>query len=205
MFSYGPFFHTGLKAEYGLTKKSTLMLGITNPTDLKSASGMPKMVIGQYATATKDDKLKLFLNYQGGKSTDSARLQQGDVVVNYAVSKKFGLGFNGTYQARQNKVTSKWQDANSWWGSALYVNVDPVSWFGLTLREEYLNDKESVLGFDGSVLATTLSANFRVDNLVIIPEVRMDNGSYSPGIFYKNDGTQTKSTSSFILAAVYNF
>jgi hypothetical protein len=205
MFSYGPFFHTGIKGEYALSKKSTLMLGLTNPSDLKSASGMPKTVIGQYATATTDDKIKLFVNFQGGKYNDSSRLEQGDVVINYAVSKKFGLGFNGTYQARQGKVTSKWNDGNSWWGSALYVNVDPVSWFGLTLREEYLNDQKSVLGFEGDIWATTLSGNFKVDNLTIIPEVRMDNSSHTPGIFYKSNSEPTKSTASFILAAVYSF
>jgi hypothetical protein len=205
MFSYGPFFHTGIKGEYALSKKSTLMLGITNPSDLKSASGMPKTMIGQFATATKDDKLKLYLNFQGGKVNDSSRLEQGDVVINYALAKKFGIGFNATYQARQGKVISKWNDQNSWWGTALYLNIDPVPWFGLTLREEYLNDEKSVLGFDGNILATTLSANFKIKNLVIIPEVRLDNSSYSPGIFYKHDGTPTKSTGSFILAAVYSF
>ncbi|MDQ3682412.1 MAG: porin, partial [Bacteroidota bacterium] len=125
----------------------------------------------------------------------------------YTASPKVSLGYNGTYQSRQGKplIKNKWDDANSWWGSALYVNVDPMSWFGLTLRSEYLSDDKSVLGFDGNVFANTLSANFKIDNLTIIPELRIDNGNSSRGIFTKSSGISTKSTSGFLLAAVYHF
>ena len=206
MFSYGPFFHTGLKGEITLGEKSVLMVGLANPSDLKSASRMPKMAIGQFATASKDDKLKAFVNYQGGKYDDSSRLYQGDLVVTYAFSGKFSLGYNGTVQSRQGKTApSKWSKGYSWWGSALYLNYDPISKFGLTLRGEYLDDQKNILGFDGNVFETTLSANFKIDNLTIIPEFRLDNGSSSPGLFVENSGKATKTTETFVLAAVYHF
>jgi hypothetical protein len=183
------------------------MLGITNPTDLKSASGMPKTIIAQVATASTNDKLKAWFNYQGGKFNDSSKLLQADVVLSYTLSPKLSLAYNGTYQSRQGQTVTKgkWDEANSWWGSALYVNVDPLSWFGLTLRSEYLSDDKSVLGFDANVFANTLSANFKIDNLTIIPELRIDNASSSPGIFTKSNGASVKSTSGFLLAAVYHF
>ena len=207
MFSYGPFFHTGLKAELAVSKKTTLMLGATNPSDLKSATGMPKALIAQVATASQDDKLKAWFNYQAGKLNDSSKLSQFDVVLTYAASSKVSLGYNGSYQSRHGQTISKgkWDDAKSWWGSALYVNIDPVDWFGLTLRNEILKDTKSVLGFDGTMFESTLSANFKIDNLTIIPELRFDNGTRSPGMFSKSDGTPTKSTSGFLLAAVYHF
>ena len=205
MFSFGPFFHTGVKGEFKLGEKSVLMAGVANPSDLKTASFMPKMTIGQLATASKDDKLKAYFNYQGGKNNDSSRLYQGDVVLTFAVTDKFSLGYNGTYQSRQGKASGKWNNSAAWWGSALYLNVDPTSAVGLTLRGEYLNDKENVLGFDGNVFETTLSANFKIDNLTIIPELRLDNASNAPGIFTKSSGISTKTSQSFILAAVYHF
>ena len=207
MFSYGPFFHTGLKADLVVAKKTSVMLGITNPTDLKSASGMPKTIIAQVATASTNDKLKAWFNYQGGKFNDSSKLLQADVVLSYTLSPKLNLAYNGTYRSRQGQTVTKgkWDEANSWWGSALYVNVDPLSWFGLTLRSEYLSDDKSVLGFDANVFANTLSANFKIDNLTIIPELRIDNASSSPGIFTKSNGASVKSTSGFLLAAVYHF
>lgn len=206
MFSYGPFFHTGIKGDFALGAKSSLMIGVANPVDLKTASRMPKMIIGQFATGSNDDKLKAYINYQGGKYNDSSRLYQGDVVVTYAFTGKFGLGYNGTIQSRQAKASgNKWNSAVSWWGSALYLNLDPKPTFGLTLRGEYLNDEKNVLGFNGNVFETTLSANFKIDNLTIIPELRLDNGSSKPGIFKESSGASTKSTESFILAAVYHF
>ncbi len=203
MFSYGPFFHTGIKGEFVVGDKTSIMLGLANPTDLKTASGMPKMAIAQFATGTKDDKFKLYLNYQGGNFTDSARLNQADVVLTYALTDKFSLGYNGTVQSRQAKVFSKWSENKSWWGSALYANVDPTDKFGLTLRAEYFSDKKDVLGLNSKIFETTLSANFKIDNLTIIPELRLDNANKE--LFTKSNGASTKSTVTGVIAAVYNF
>jgi hypothetical protein len=124
-------------------------------------------------------------------------------VLTYAFTDKFSFGYNGTYQSREAKVSSKWGSASSWWGSALYLTVDPTSGFGLTLRGEYLNDKENALGFDGNVFETTLSANFKIDNLTIIPELRLDKASKD--IFAKSNGAAAKSAGNFLIAAVYHF
>ncbi len=209
-FSYGPFFHTGLKADFVLGAQSGLMLGIANPTDLKSASGMPKMIIGQYSTGTGDDKLNLYLNFQGGKYDEVSRLYQGDVTASYAVTDKFSLGLNGTYQSRSAKdVDDKWSDGMGWYSAALYANVDPVNWFGFTLRGEYFNDDDGVLGFGTNIIVPTLSFNFKVDNLTIIPEFRFESAGaelyYEKGADPTVDLPTKKSTGSFILAAHYRF
>jgi hypothetical protein len=47
LFSKGPFVHTGLKAE-ATRGKSSYMLGITNPSDLKSANFSTKFLVAQY-------------------------------------------------------------------------------------------------------------------------------------------------------------
>lgn len=205
MFSYGPFFHTGIKAEIATSVKSVLMIGLANPTDLKSASGLNKFVIAQFATATKDDKVKLYVNYQGGNATGDIRLSQEDVVVTYAASPKFNVGLNATYQTLQNKVAGKWEGSENWWGGALYLGYDFTSKFGLNWRNEMFSDKKSLTlsGIGGNVLASTLSANFKIDNLVIIPELRLDNADNA--VFKKASGAISKSTTSFILAAVYKF
>jgi hypothetical protein len=205
MFSYGPFFHTGIKAEITTSEKSVLMVGLANPTDLKSATGSNKFVIAQFATATKNDKLKLYLNYQGGNATGDTRLSQIDAVVTYTATDKFSVGFNATTQSVQEKVSEKWESANSWWGTALYLGYNFSDKFGLNWRNELLNDKKSVTaaGIGGSVFASTLSANFTIDNLKIIPEIRLDNADTNA--FLKSNGAATKSYSSFILAAVYSF
>ncbi|MEO6905002.1 MAG: outer membrane beta-barrel protein, partial [Ginsengibacter sp.] len=202
MFSFGPFFHTGLKAEFSLNAKTTLMFGIANPSDLKQASNFPKMIIAQLSTASKDDKLKAYLNYQGGKHNDSGRLYQADFVLNYSISEKFNLGYNGTVQSRQNNNFGKWESAKIWYGSALYANAAPKEWLGFTLRTEYFNDKKNILGFDADIFATTFSTNFKIDNLTIIPEFRFENAKRK---IYSKQNDVVNNTGNFLLAAVYKF
>lgn len=206
MFSYGPFFHTGLKAEY-TAGKSGFMLGIANPTDFKSASFANKYVVAQYSVATKNDKLKAYLNFLGGKANDSSKNNQFDLVLLGTVTSKFSVGYNGTVASFKQKVGNKFGDADSWWGSAVYLNVDPVSWLGLTLRSEYFSDKKLQTAVftneGGNIFANTLSANFKIDNLIIIPELRYENASEA--LYLKSSGAPTKSTGSFLVAAVYKF
>ena len=205
MFSYGPFAHTGLKADLALGK-SGLMLGFANPTDLKSADFSRKFMIAQYSLSAIDDKVKLYVNYQGGKPADGAKMNQYDLTVSAAVSEKFSLGYNGTVQSVKAKdANGKFGDASSWWGSALYFNVDPSTAFGLTLRSEYFSNKKAVVGApEAGIFANTLSANFRVGPLTIIPELRLENAS-AP-IYTKGDAVASKkSTSTALVAAVYKF
>jgi hypothetical protein len=212
MFSFGPFFHTGVKADL-TAGKSGFMLGVANPTDLKTASFSRKWLIAQYSLAASD-KVKFYLNYQGGNTEDltKTRLRQFDLVATAGISDKFNIGYNGTVQRRIGMGTNgKYEDGNSWWGSALYLNFDPTSTFGLTLRGEYFDDKKGVLKdsnddpiFASSFFVPTLSANIKVGGLTLIPELRLDNSSDTEP-FVKRDGSTTKSTLSGLFAAVYKF
>ena len=203
MFTNGPFSHTGLKADVSLGGKSAFMVGISNPTDFRSAPAMPKSLIAQFSTGSKDGKLKAYFNFVGGKQNDYKKVVQGDVVATYTVTSKFSLGLNGTIQSLKLGTDSTGNfKAASWQGIALYINVDPVSWFGLTLRGEYISDKDEYLGLE-HVFAPTLSGNFRIDNLTIIPEFRFDKAGNN--VFYKNATENINSTSGFLLAATYHF
>ncbi|MGG9961947.1 outer membrane beta-barrel protein [Ferruginibacter sp. SUN106] len=202
MFSNGPFSHTGVKADISLGGKNALMLGISNPVDYRSAPAMPKSLIAQFSTASKNDKLKAYFNFVGGKQSATKKLLHGDIVAIYTVTGKFNIGLNGTLQSVQLTDTTGASKTSDWSGVALYLNFDPVNWVGLTIRGEYIADKDQYVGLK-NIFAPTLSANFKIDNLTIIPEFRLDNAGNS--VFYKNAGTFTKSTGSFILAATYHF
>jgi hypothetical protein len=210
MFTNGPFFHTGLKADFTLGK-SGLMVGVANPTDYKyvpEGVNNKKFLLAQYSY-TGSDLFKVYLNYVGGKSFDTSKTNQFDVVITSKLSDKFSLGYNGTVNSIQIWDGVKNMDGKSWWGSALYLNVDPTPSFGLTLRSEYFSDKHDLkiphpAAMNGcNIFANTLSANFKVDNLTIIPEFRIDNGSQE--IFMKKDGAPTKTAANVLVAAVYSF
>jgi len=196
-FSFGPFFHTGLKADISLGGKSALMLGIANPVDYVSApsTNSAKMLIAQFSTASKNDKLKAYLNFHGG--TDVA---QFNLVVSGVISDKWSMAYDGSLNSSKIVTTN-----SSWKSHALYLNYDPAKTFGLTLRADYFDDRKlsPLLSGAKKMFATTLSGNVKLDNLTIIPELRLDSGSGAA--FVKGNGTATKSTASFILAAVYRF
>lgn len=203
MFTNGPFTHTGLKADIGLGGKSALMVGVSNPIDFRAASAMPKTIIAQFSTGSKDDKLKAYFNFAGGNQNTNKILYQEDIVATYAVTSKFSLGVNGTIQSGKVRDSSNQKfKSYTWSGAALYLNIDPVSWFGLTLRTEYISDNDQYLGLKNA-FAPTLSANFKIDNLTIIPEFRFDHAGNN--VFYKNARQSTNSTGSFLLAATYHF
>jgi hypothetical protein len=202
MFSYGPFSHTGLKADIVLGKKSGLMLGVANTTDNVTTTASRKYGIAQFSTGSANDKVKLYLNYQGSYG-GSFNTTQFDAVLTAAITSKFSLGYNGTVQI------SKSDSTRTWWGSAVYLNLDPTTAFGITLRAEYFDNKDGAVGFGTPIAGTsifdvTLSPNFRVGNLTIIPELRLDAGKDE--IFLKSDGTSgTKTTVTALLAATYHF
>jgi len=204
MFSYGPFSHTGLRADIVLGKVSGLMFGLANETDNVSTMASAKYLIAQYSTGSANGKVKFYLNYQGSYNS-SYSVTQFDAVLTATVTDKFSLGYNGTFQTRKPEGLS----SGTWWGSAVYLNLDPSTKFGITLRGEYFDNKDSVLGagtrFAGSnVFDVTLSPNIRIGNLTIIPELRLD--AASAEIFDKTDGvTGIKSTVSALLAATYHF
>lgn len=207
MFTNGPFFHTGLRTDFTFGKTG-FMVGIANPTDYTSTTSSTKTFIAQFSTGTKDDKLKAYLNYQGysgakNSMPTASSLSQFDLVVIGTLSSKFSIGYNGTVQtvkdfdAKQNK---------KWWGSALYLNYDPTSVFGLTWRNEYFGDEKYGLktaGGGSNIFASTLSGNIKMNNFRIIPEFRIDNASKN--IFTKSNGTSAKGTATGLLAVVYSF
>ena len=200
MFSYGPFFHTGLKMDVTATKNIAFMVGVANPTDNTSASFAKKNFIGQVHLTSSNAKINGYVNYVGGKDMSEATINQFDAVITATISSKFNVGYNGSVKSAKADGKS---ESDSWWGSALYLNYDPVSMFGLTLRGEYFDDEKGVAGFYNKIFDVTLSGNVRIDNLTIIPEFRLDSGKEP--MFFKNSGELVKSTGTFLLAATYHF
>lgn len=199
MFSYGPFLHTGAKADLTFGKTG-LMIGISKPTDFrKSPDGSKSALILQLSQAISDDT-KLYVNFVGGKRpSDNASVNQFDVVFTNKFTDKFNIGINGTLNNTGGK---------SWSGLATYLNIDPNEKFGLTLRTELFNDKNKLSALasassGASIFANTLSANIKLGSLTIIPEFRIE--SAGAKVYSSKSGTAQSGSSSFLIAAVYKF
>jgi hypothetical protein len=202
MFSYGPFFHTGIKIDVTVNSNFGFMIGIANPTDHSTASFAKKNFLGQIHLATTDSNVNAYINYVGGKDLSDAMINQFDVVVTGTVSPKFSIGYNGTIKIVKQAGGSN----DSWWGSAVYLNYDPCTVFGLTARGEYFSDDKDVAGISTNIFDVTLSGDIHISNLGIIPEFRLD--AAKDPVFFKNSDTfipTAKNTGTFILAATYHF
>ncbi|MET0637916.1 MAG: outer membrane beta-barrel protein [Chitinophagaceae bacterium] len=208
MFTNGPFSHTGVKAQF-TQGRSGLMVGISNATDFRVTPPDQinrKFFIGQYSVAF--DNVSAYLNFVSGKAPDSSKSSQIDAVVLAKVSDLFSIGANGTYAGVKAWDGVKNVDSKGWYGAALYLNLDPKPWFGVTLRGEYFNDDHQLKVFSGrptggSIFATTLSAQFKKGGFIFIPEFRLDNGSED--IFLNKDGGATKTAANVLFAAIYSF
>ncbi len=199
-FSYGPFFHTGVKAEYALTGKSSIMLGIANPTDYVTAESSSKVVIAQFSTKIFDDKTSVYVNYLGGNTGGNNNFSQFDLVLTNAISSKWAINYDGTIYSAKNSGTK-----GSWTSNAFYVNYDPTSVLGFTYRAEFFNDNKAISAeaFGTSVNSNTLSMNYKIKKITIIPEVRMEKARDK--IYYSNDGNAVDQSVSINIAAIYKF
>lgn len=195
LFSYGPFSHTGLKADFDLGNDFTAMLAVMNPTDLTEFNSE-----GLYTYGAQLGYSGQFLNLVYGKQALSLEnLFQIDYTGGFDLSESFYLGLNASYQDT---------DGVGFYGVALYPQLATSDTFSIGLRGEYFKESGEfgAIGTgveDSSVLALTLTGSATIGNLIIKPELRLDNASDDS--FLKSDGAGQKSLSSFVLAAIYSF
>lgn len=231
MFSYGPFSHTGLKADIALSDDLSAMVALMNPTDMTEFN-----LAGSYTVGAQLGYQGIYLNFlygdQDGKldedytppdgQVSAGNTLQVDLTAGWDLSETLYLGFNGTYNTTStgevfvgstNSIEDVDGDAAGFYGLAGYFQVAASDVFSIGTRVEYFsvfNNGLGVIGLDddgdGNVIDVTLTGQYKVGDLTIIPELRLD--SASEDSFSDNDspGTpNTKSLSSFVLAAVYSF
>ncbi|MGL2986447.1 outer membrane beta-barrel protein [Flavobacterium sp. RSSA_27] len=204
-FTNGPFFNTGVKAQY-TAGKFGLMAGVTNPTDFKTAldSGTDqKTYIAQLSYTGETGAV--YFNFTSGSNNPASETNatQYDIVATKKLGDKFALGFNGTYASLKDDTDTS-LDA-SWFalvGYANYLFTDKVS---LAYRIEYFDYKDAAkYGIvDNNVFANTLSLNFKEGNFTFIPEIRLD--SSSKDFFTKSNGSATGSAANILFATTYSF
>ncbi len=158
-----------------------------NPTDTNNNT------TGDYALGAQVGYKGQFLNFY----YDSGVVLgfEVDYTGGFDVSDEFFLGINAAYADN---------DGNGFYGAALYPQYGINDAFSLGLRGEYFG-RHFEQGDDVTVFAATLSGNYKIDALTIIPEVRLD--SWSEETYFGSDSTlqDSKSLAVFTVAAVYTF
>lgn len=230
MFSWGPFNHTGIKADFTLKNGWVAKLAVMNPTDLVEFNPVDTYTLGGQVGYT-NEKGGIWFNFlagdQDGKLDNidpnedgysEGMTLQGDITTGWNFTEAFYLGFNTTYRTVSkgqtfdgDDVVDVDEDSKGFMGIALYPKLTLSETFALGLRAEYFkvtNNYITPIGLDasgdGGVVDVTLSANYKVGGLTIIPEFRID--SASEDSYQKKDSEEfSKTLSTFTLAAVYKF
>lgn len=226
MFSWGPFSHTGLKANFALSDDASLLLGVFNPTDFTDFSPSNTYTLGAQF-GYKGVYLNLLYGDQDGTldeddaadgDSSAGALFQADLTAGFDLTESLFLGLNATVNTtapgeikKGTTIEDTDGDAAGFYGFAGYLQYSTSETFAIGLRGEYFGETKGGYGILGTydedgaanVLALTLSANIHIGNLTLIPEVRLDN--VSEDVFENRSLEASKSLSSFLLAAVYAF
>lgn len=195
LFSYGPFSHTGLKADFALSDDFSLMLAVMNQTDLTEFNPT-----GQYAWGAQLGYSDQYLNFLADNGSFEI-----DYTGGFDLSDSFFLGINAAYFSGDEE-----DGIGNFAGVALYPQLAASDNFTIGLRGEYFTETDnfgaiggSDANGDASVLALTLTGSATIGDLIIKPELRLD--SASEDVFVNSDGEVMAGLSSFVLAAIYSF
>lgn len=193
MFSYGPFSHTGVKFDYAASDDLSFMFAVMNDNDFTEFNPT-----NNYTLGAQIGYAGTYLNFLYGPQF------QIDLTTGFDLTDKFYLGLNSTYFTYNN-------EDGSFYGVALYPQYKTSENFAIGLRAEYFAETDGGVGAiggydsngDANVFEFTLTGNYAIGDLMIIPELRLD--STSEDTFYNNDMDPSNSLASFLIAAVYKF
>ncbi len=180
MFSYGPFSHTGLRADFDLGGGLVAKLALMNPTDLVEFNPVNTYTVGAQIGETtdaggvwlniiygdQDGNLKAdddpYLRDEDGNPigfiSSSGSLFQVDLTTGWDLTEKFYLGLNTTYQTvaagesfmSEGDLRDSDGHAATFVGVALYPKFSLSETFALGLRAEYLGVTNGHLGIFGT-------------------------------------------------------
>jgi len=209
-FQNGPFYHTGLKANF--TKdKINFMVAVMNPTDTKEVLTRKKFVGSQLGYSA--DNGGIYLNYVGGSFLDeedqtmkSSFRHSLDVTGTINVGKEKGglLGLNAALHYQNDKTAADEVIKSKYYTTYLYAQGPVADFLSVGGRLGYFGDPDGLAGIGSkSFFDATVNANIYVGPLTFIPEVRVKYANEE--LFFKNDGSGSKIQPTMLLAAVISF
>ncbi len=203
LFTNSPYFHTGAKAEYTFSSEFSGMIGVFDDNDSKTDAVKGKHVGAQLAY--QKGKIKAFLNFLRGRDLDSLTGQQFDLIVNYQLTPKFTLVLNASQKqfAKKKKTETAPSENKNWSGAVIYATYSVNERLSISARYDFFADSDaSLYGIsDLKINATTLSLNYKINDLTLIPELRFDSANSNLFGVEKDQ----KSVVSLLFATVYKF
>jgi hypothetical protein len=193
MFSYGPFSHSGLKMDWAINDDWSFMAAIMNDNDFTNFNPT-----NNYTLGAQIGFKGTYLNFLYGPQF------QVDLTTGFDITDSFYFGLNSTYYKNND-------DDGSFYGVAIYPQLQTSESFVIGFRAEYFGEGDYGVGAIGeydddgraNVFEFTLTGNYAIGDLMLIPEFRID--TTSEDTFLNDDLEPTASLTSFLVAAVYKF
>jgi len=215
LFGYAiPFTHTGVRANYALSDRFSLVAGLNNGWDnLRETNAQKTAELGVTATPIKDLSLSV-MNHIGTERAGGLTLTgpEGrrnliDIVATYAATEKlsFTLNYDTASQRNASTVAPSGAETAKWSGLAGYVTYSISDAWRLAVRAETFDDKD---GYRTGVVqkwreGTVTLAYLPSKSIELRGEVRADRSDVSS--FVQTDGSAGKSQNSVALQALYKF
>ena len=203
MFSYGPFSHTGIKADFTLSDDVSLMLAVLNQTDYTEGNfgGEDGAMFDSYMYGVQLGLYGQYINLLAGDD-----YTQIDFTGGVNLTDSFFLGVNATSTGLAGDVGFS--------GIALYPQLALSESFSVGLRGEIFNETDGgAAALYSGELATssedadnnsfTITGSYTSGNFILKPEFRIDTASAN--IYSKNATDFSDNLASFVVAAIYSF
>ena len=206
MFTYSARNWNGLVGQFDLGNDFNFGVAVMNPTDVVTGN-----TTGDYSIAAGISKGDTGISFASSQETTYI-----DFKTAFKLSDNFNVALNihnadfeesplglddeGNVITGRNQATLSTLGIDGFTSISAYPRIkssDNLSW-GMRLEYMMMDDDA-----DTTVFTPTLTANYSVGDLTIIPELRFD--SASEDLFKDSDGDATEGLTSFTLAAVYSF
>ena len=190
MYTYSARNFNGLVAQFDLGNDFNFGVGVMNPVNITVGNDT-----GDYSIAAGVSKGKTGVSFASSQETSYIDFKTG-----FSFSDSFDMWLNAHIADYGENPASYQVVGDGFTSISAYPRIkssDNMSW-GMRLEYIMFDDAN-----DTSVFTPTLTANYSVGDLTIIPELRLD--SASEDLFLDADGAATEGLTSFNLAAVYTF
>jgi hypothetical protein len=235
LFSWGPFNHTGLRADFAFGNGMVAKLAVMNPTDIVEFNPVNTYTFGAQIGKTGDaggiwfnflygdqdgtlDEKDEYLDENGDLITSAGTLFQGDVTLGYNLTETFYLGVNASYQTvatgeeftGPGAIVDTPGDASSFVGVAVYPKISLSESFALGLRAEYFSIMKNHL----EIIGLDDNGDGNVVAFTLSGNYKVGGFTFIPEFridktsedsFVDKDGDATDMMPSLTFAAVYKF
>lgn len=214
-FQNGPFYHTGLKANF-TKEKFNFLVGVFNDTDTKSDGDRNKFVGAQMGYS--GDKFSTYLNFVGG-NTGAIFDEEEEPTMLFSKNYKTSIGSSSVltvgaegggsivldlayHRLRMKDAVTDGISNPDYFIAYLYGQAPVKENGAIGARVGYANNNEFVIGDSKHFTDFTLTYNQKIAGLLtLVPEFKVDYATDK--VFVNNKGNASNTQFRLMLAAIF--